>query len=125
MSITQTPPRAEASPGATISRATVQLMARYTGRGPTKARTTVTADQAVVVLEEVLTRAEQSLVEAGEAELVRRQRETIQHLMRGEAATAVEVATGRRVRLVLCDIEPAAGVAVQVFLFEPPSAEGG
>src|SRR5829696_485875 len=111
--------RPDGSPSATISRAIVQLMARYSGRGPTKARTTVAADHVVVVLEEALTTSERSLVEAGERDLVRRQRETLQHLMREEAKTAVEVATGRTVLLILCDIEPEAGVALQFFLFEP------
>jgi uncharacterized protein YbcI len=116
--------RPDGSPNATISRAIVQLMARYSGRGPTKAKTTVAADHVAVVLEEALTTSERSLVDAGEWDLVRRQRETLQHLMRDEATTAVEVATGRRVRLVLCDIEPEAGVALQFFIFEP-RVDGG
>jgi uncharacterized protein YbcI len=114
-------PRPDGSPSAAISRAIVQLMARYSGRGPTKARATVAADHVAVVLEEALTPAERSLVNAGERDLVRRQREALQHLMRDEAATAVEVATGRRVRLVLCDIEPEEGVALQFFLLDPPA----
>src|SRR5215210_1991265 len=111
--------RPDGSPSATISRAIVQLMARYSGRGPTRARTTVADDHVVVVLEEALTTSERSLVDAGERDLVRRERETLQRLMRDDARTAVEVATGRTVRLVLCDIEPEAGVALQFFLFAP------
>jgi uncharacterized protein YbcI len=103
---------------AVISRAVVQLMARYSGRGPTKARTTIDAGHALVVVEDALTTSERGLVEAGERELVRHQRAALQRLMRDEAIAAVEEACGRRVRLVMSDIAPEAGVAIQLFLFE-------
>jgi uncharacterized protein YbcI len=73
---------------------------------------------AVVVLEDALTTGEQSLVDAGEAEIVRRQRERFHGLMRDEAVAAVESATGRRVRVVLGDVDPEAGVAMQCFVFD-------
>jgi uncharacterized protein YbcI len=103
---------------ADISRAVVQLMARYAGRGPTKARTTLDATHALVVVEDALTTGERSLVAAGAPELVRRQRDVLQGLIRDEAIAAVEAASGRRVRLMMGDIEPAAAVAIQLFLFE-------
>jgi len=110
--------RAEASPSAQISRSIVQLLARYTGRGPTRAKTVIDASHAILLLEEALTTGEQSLVAAGEGESVRRQREHFHRLMRDEAVAAVESATGRRVRVVLCDLDPEAGVAMQCFVFE-------
>jgi uncharacterized protein YbcI len=109
------------SAAADISRAVVQLMARYSGRGPTKARTTLDSGHAVVVVEDALNTSERGLVEAGERELVRHQRAALQRLMCDEAIAAVEAATGRRVRLVMSDIAPEEGVAVQLFLFEPES----
>jgi uncharacterized protein YbcI len=110
---------------AQISRAIVQLLARYTGRGPTRAKTTLDANHALIVLEDALTTGERSLVEAGEGEHVRRQRETFERLMRDEAVAAVEAATGRRVRAVLSDVEPEVGVALQLFLFEPGADRRG
>ena len=50
---------------------------------------------------------------------MRRQRAALQGLIRDEAIAAVELATGRRVRLLLSDISPEEGVAIQLFLFEP------
>jgi uncharacterized protein YbcI len=50
---------------------------------------------------------------------VRRQRTALQGLIRHEAIAAVETATGRAVRLLLSDIAPEEGVAIQLFLFEP------
>jgi uncharacterized protein YbcI len=107
------------SSAADISRAIVQLMARTAGRGPTKARTTVDGGHALVVVEDALTTSERGLVAAGESELVRRQRAALQGLVRDEAIAAVETATGRTVRLLLSDIAPEEGVAIQLFLFEP------
>lgn len=39
----------------------------------------------------------------------------------GRSIAAVERASGRRVRMVLSDIEPEEGVAIQLFLFESQS----
>ncbi len=115
--------RAVGSPASEISRAIVQLMARSAGRGPTKARTTLDAGHALVVVEDALTTSERGLVEAGEQELVRRQRAALQGLIRDEAIAAVELASGRRVRLLLSDIAPQEGVAIQLFLFESQTDE--
>ena len=111
--------RPSGSAAADISRAVVQLMARYSGRGPTTARTTLDAGHALVVVEDALTTSERGLVEAGERELVRHQRAALQRIMRDEAIAAVEQACSRRVRLVMSDIAPEDGVAIQLFLFEP------
>lgn len=111
------------SVAAAISRALVQLTSQYTGRGPTGARTTLNTNFALVV-EETLTRGEQSLVAAGEVDAVRRQREVFHTLMREQAVAAVEAASGRTVRACLHDISPDDGVAIEVFLFEPITETG-
>src|SRR5215207_6793655 len=111
--------RADRSSAAEISRSIVQLMARTAGRGPTKARTTIDGGHALVVVEDAPTTSERGLTAAGESELVRRQRAALQGLIRDEAIAAVETATGRSVRLLLSDISPEQGVAIQLFLFEP------
>ncbi|MDQ6744424.1 MAG: DUF2294 domain-containing protein [Actinomycetota bacterium] len=45
-------------------------MRDYTGRGPTRARTTIRDNIVVVMLEQTLTKAEQSLVAKGRSEKV-------------------------------------------------------
>jgi uncharacterized protein YbcI len=111
--------RPDGSAAAEISRVVVQLMARTAGRGPTKARTSIDGGHALVVVEDALTTSERGLVAAGEHDLVRRQRAALQSLIRDDAIGAVELATGRTVRLLLSDISPEEGVAIQLFLFEP------
>ena len=53
---------------ARISTGMVQLMSRFTGRGPTKARTSVNTNLVVVVFEQTLTKGELNLVRAGQGE---------------------------------------------------------
>jgi uncharacterized protein YbcI len=50
----------QSSPAAAISRGAVQLLREYTGRGPTKARTTINHDSVMIVLGDTLTRASAS-----------------------------------------------------------------
>lgn len=103
---------------ARISSQMVQLVSRHTGRGPTKVRTTLNTNLALVLYEDALTRAESNLVAAGEIESVCEQRRTFDRLMRSEAIAIVEEAAGRRVRAFLSDISPADGVAMHTFVFE-------
>ena len=107
------------SVAARISTHMVQLMSRYTGRGPTKARTTLNTNFATVVLDDTLTKAERNLVAAGEIDSVIQQRRTFHRMMRVEAIAAVEQETGRQVRAYLSDIAPEAAVGAHVFIFEP------
>ena len=55
---------------AAISNAMVGLLHDYTGRGPTRARTTIGSDIIVCVLGATLTKGEQSLVHGGKHEAV-------------------------------------------------------
>ncbi|MDQ6778613.1 MAG: DUF2294 domain-containing protein [Actinomycetota bacterium] len=48
-----------------ISNAIVGLLREYTGRGPTRARTTIRDNVVLVMLEQTLTKGEQSLVAKG------------------------------------------------------------
>ncbi len=112
------------SAAARISTNMVQLMSRYTGRGPTTARTTLNTNSATVILNDTLTKAERNLVAAGESESVIQQRRTFHRLLREEAVSAVEEATGRRVRAYLADVAPDVGVGAHVFVFEEQPETG-
>src|SRR5215213_9939292 len=104
---------------AQISRRMVQLLAHYTGRGPTRAKTTLNANLAVTVFHDALTKAELNLAAAGQTEAVHQMRRTFQTMMREQAIDAVEQTTGRVVLAHLSDIDPAANVAAEIFIFEP------
>ena len=72
-----------------ISNAVVGIVHEYTGRGPTRARTSIRDDVVVVVLQETLLKAERSLIEDNKAELVAQMRRSFQQTMRADMSAAV------------------------------------
>lgn len=105
-----------------ISREIVRLHARLFGRGPTRAKTYLTASYALCLLEDVLTRAEKTLVDAGNTDQVRATRKAFQEAVRGDFIEIVESITGRKVRALVSEIHLDPEFAVELFLFEPDGA---
>jgi uncharacterized protein YbcI len=101
-----------------LSNGLVGLLSRYTGRGPTRARTTVNTNVIVGVFEDTLTKGESSLVAAGNQEAVCDLRSNFQAMMQDEAKQLVEQLTGRTVVSCLADVDPDAAVAIQVFVLD-------
>ena len=89
---------------ATISNEIVRLQAEYYGKGPTRAKTYISEDLVVVVLEESFTRA---------IEHIRRR---FQQQMADEFTSVVEQATGRKVRVFLSETNIDQDVSVETFL---------
>ena len=113
-------PQAERnSPRSAIANAVVRLHAKYYGRGPTKARTHFHADFVLVVLEEIFTPAERTLVNAGNTEQVEAMRDAFQEVMREEFIEAVESISGRTVRAFISSVSIEPELATELFLFEP------
>ena len=73
-----------------ISRSAVQLLHAYTGRGPTRARTTINHDSVMIVLGDTLTQGERKLAESGKADRVLDVRHDFQMVMRDELVATVE-----------------------------------
>jgi uncharacterized protein YbcI len=81
-----------------ISNGLVHLMSDSYGRGPTKAKTYILDDTYVVcVMHEIFTTAEQTLIDAGEKDLVRDTRIAFQTALAADFKGVVEEALGRRV----------------------------
>ena len=104
---------------AAISTAVVGLLREYTGRGPTRARTTIGADTIVVTLRDSLTKAERTLAARGQVTEVLAMRRAFQDTMRDEMVAAVQELTGRSVEAFLSDNLHDPDVAVEVFLMAP------
>jgi uncharacterized protein YbcI len=109
---------------AAISNAMVSLLHRYTGRGPTRARTTIDNDIVVCVLGATLTKGEQSLVQDGKAEVVLHSRRAFQDTMRADAITAVEELSARTVVAFMSNNHIDPDLAVEVFILEPIAGDG-
>ena len=103
---------------AAISRAVVRLFSDHTGRGPTKARTTIDGELVVVLLHDSMTHAEKTLVQAGKHAEVLQIRRTFQETMRPSLVEAVEGLTERTVVTFMSanDIEPDA--AAEIFVMD-------
>jgi len=82
---------------AEISNAMVGLKKEFYGRGPTKAKTYINDNYVFCVLEGGLTRNEETLLAAGEEELVRAYRLRFQTVMTGATTESIERITGRKV----------------------------
>jgi uncharacterized protein YbcI len=118
-----------------LANAVVSIHAKHYGRGPTKARAHIHEDFALVVLEDVYTPGERTLIEAGKFEHVANMREAFQSVKRDEFIGAAESITGRIVRGFVSQSIEVPQVSVELFLFEPaigadedggpPSRDGG
>lgn len=100
---------------AAISREIVRAHAQYYGRGPTKARTVWKDDLVVVILEEIFTRAERTLVQAGHFDKVRATRQAFQDEVAPLLCQMVEQATSRQVRSFLSQVNPD-GISAEIFV---------
>ena len=102
-----------------LAKAMVALYKEYVGRGPTRARAHVDDDIITVILEDTMTKAEQTLADEEEEELVRGVRRVLQGKFREDASEIVERLTGRRVRAFLSDHAIDPDIAAEVFVLEP------
>jgi uncharacterized protein YbcI len=111
---------------AAISDAVVAAFAEYTGRGPTKARTSIRDDAVVCLLQHTLTKGEKSLVKDGRQELVITMRRAFQETMREQLVDTVERLTGRKVIAFLSDNHIDPDLATETFVLEPsPNGDEG
>src|ERR1700712_320304 len=109
-------PTTGSSMGAAISNAVVRLMSEYTGRGPTKARTHINNNLVTVVLEDVMTKGERSLVHDGNSDLVLTTRFAYQQTMRLDLIGAVQDITGCEVAAFMSANHIDPDMAVEAFV---------
>ena len=117
MSVLQ--PSPTGSIGAAISNAVVGLMHDYTGRGPTKAKTTISGDLVVVLLADIMTKAETTLVDDGQGGFVLDMRHRLQNAMREGLIATVEMNTERKVIAFMSENHIDPDMAAEVFVLEP------
>ena len=105
---------------AAISRAVVGLLRDYTGRGPTSARTTIRENVVLVLLEQTLTKGEQSLVNKGRTDKVIEIRHEFQEAMREESSDKIAELTGRRVLAMLSANHVNPDIGAEIFILDGP-----
>jgi uncharacterized protein YbcI len=102
-----------------VSRAMVNLLKDYNGRGASHAQAYIHEDLVVVVLRRTMTKAERTLADEGEEALVRGVRRVLQGKFREDANGIVERLTGQHVSAFLSDHDVDEDVVVQAFVLEP------
>jgi uncharacterized protein YbcI len=112
----ETPESPHGRKAADISNMVVQLMRDYTGRGPTKARTTINGDFVAVVMQDTMLRAEKNLVDAGKRDTVLSMRRSFQEAMGDDLSSGVERILGRKVIAFMSDNHVDPDLAVEMFV---------
>jgi uncharacterized protein YbcI len=98
---------------------------RVPGSGPTRAKTSMSADLAIVIFGEYLTAAEKTLVREGHGKLARQFRTALHDGMPADAVAAVEEITGRQVAAYLTAHQHNPELAMIAFHFIPPAHLSG
>ena len=113
-----------------VGSAITRLHRDYYGRGATTTRTIWQRNFIGVVLEDIYTPVERTLIDAGKHEDVRRTRQVFQDAMRNRFSDAVEDITGRKVIQFMSQVSFDPDMAIEFFALEPvasdepPSADG-
>ena len=108
---------------ARISHAMVGMKKDYYGKGPTKVQTYFNDNYVFVVMEGGLTRNEETLLEAGEQQLVRSYRLRFQEVMAATAIGAVEEILQRKVLTYHSQIVFDPERAFEIFVLDAPPTE--
>jgi uncharacterized protein YbcI len=103
-----------------ISNAIVGVLREYTGRGPTKARTTIRDNVVLVMLEQTLTKGEQVLVDKGRGDRVLALRREYQEAMRDEGSARIAELTGRNVVAMMSANHLNPDLGAEIFVLDGP-----
>ncbi|MGZ4481976.1 MAG: Na-translocating system protein MpsC family protein [Gaiellales bacterium] len=101
-----------------IESASAQLYHDLLGKGPTRARAILHGDVLVVILEDIYTTGEQTLVTAGQVEQLLAGRAHMQRVLRPHCIEMVERLTGRKVRAFLSQNHVDPDIAAEIFLLQ-------
>jgi len=107
------------SASAKIATSAVQVLHDATGRGPTKAKTTINETIVTILLADTLTTGERTLVDHGHADHVLQVRHEYQVAMRDDLVGIVERELDRKVIAFMSQNHIDPDFAVEVFVLEP------
>ena len=103
-----------------LSNAMVGMKKEYYGRGPQRAKTYINDEYVFVVMEGGLTRNEETLLAAGEHDLVRSYRLRFQEAMGPTTKAAIEELTGRTVVTYHSQMLFDPPRSIEIFVLDPP-----
>jgi uncharacterized protein YbcI len=103
---------------AAISTAVVHVFSQYTGRGPTKARTTIDGELVVVIVRDGMTKGERALVIGGREDEVLQLRRAFQDNMRQDLVAVIERLTERNVEAFMSANHTNPDAGAEIFLLD-------
>jgi uncharacterized protein YbcI len=110
------------SPSAKIATSAVQVIHECTGRGPTKAKTTINGGLVTILLADTLTTGERTLLEHGHGDRVLQVRHDYQSAMRDQLVGIVERELDREVIAFMSQNHIDPDLAIEVFVLKPADA---
>jgi uncharacterized protein YbcI len=108
---------------AAISSTMVRLKKEFYGRGPTKAKTYFNDNYVFCVMEGGLTRNEETLLDAGQEDIVRDFRLNFQEVVTDVCTGAIEAITGRKVLTYHSQILFRPERIFEIFVLDAPAQE--
>jgi len=108
---------------ASLSNALVALVKEHWGKGPTAAKSFLNDEYVLTIFEGGLIRNEETMLEAGEHDVVRQYRLTFQQVIRREMVEPVERITGRTVLDYHSQIVFDPVRAFEIFVLDAPVGE--
>jgi uncharacterized protein YbcI len=102
-----------------ICNAITAALKRSSGKGPTRVKAYSTHDDVAVVVEDMLTTLERTLVEDGHEQLVSEARQVLTGRVANECRATIEQATGRRVVGWQTEVDPSADRAFTLIQLQP------
>ena len=105
---------------AAISRAMVAEMKEFFGKGPESAKSYLVDDLLFIVMRGGITTAEDTMLEAGQHDLVRQFRLKFEEEMRERLTSMVEQLVGRKVVTYQSQILFDPDIAIEMFVFDRP-----
>jgi uncharacterized protein YbcI len=103
----------------TICNAITGALKQSCGKGPTKVQAYNTHDDLAVVVQDMLTTLERTLVHEGHQQLVREARQVLIERVAKECRSTIEQATGRRVVGWQTEVNPSADRALTLVQLQP------
>jgi len=102
-----------------ICNAITGAMKQSCGKGPTKVKAYSTHDDVAVVVQDMLTTLEKTLVQDGHEQLVGEARQGLTERAAKECRATIEQATGRRVVGWQTEVNPSADRAITLIQLQP------
>jgi len=114
----------EGSVLARISTEMVRTMKQYYGKGPVSAKSYLVDDLLFVVMREGITRAEQTMLDAGREGTVRSFRQEFENEMSEMLTRMIERVTGRRVVTYQSQVLFDPNLTIEIFVFDDGATPG-